>query len=126
MPQRNAIKCRNLFKVNLGQKKNEVNIIVILPGWSVSILKHHIQKDMGIFVVFFVLNNHSESEPEQSFQCFILSSVLTRKDDSRRKLLLIRIICLRLITSSNDFTLETIGPTFSGGCSSTAFLIDGI
>lgn len=34
------------------KKKNEVNIIVILPGWSVSILKHHIQKDMGIFVVF--------------------------------------------------------------------------
>lgn len=52
--------------------------------------------------------------------------MLTRKDDLRRKLLLIRIICLRLITSSNDFTLETIGPTFSGGCSSTALLIDGI
>lgn len=78
------------------------------------------------FLLFFFLNNHSESEPEQSFQCFILSSVLTRKDDLRRKLLLIRIICLRLITSSNDFTLETIGPTFSGGCSSTALLIDGI
>lgn len=52
--------------------------------------------------------------------------MLTRKDDLRRKLLLIRIICLRLITSSNDFTLETIGPTFSGGCSSTALLIDRI
>lgn len=110
------------------KKKMESILLSFFQGGQFLFLNITSRRIWGFLLFFFcfVLNNHSESEPEQSFQCFILSSVLTRNDDLRRKLLLIRIICLRLITSSNDFTLETIGPTFSGGCSSTAFLIDGI